>query len=154
MAQQGGRRPVKYRQIADDLRARIERGEWLVDAQMPTLPELSAEYDAAQGTIARALGALHDLGIAETIQGMGTFVRTPPPERTGYDALRDQVAGLQQEVAALRERVAALNGQDELAMRVGRIEANLVALYGQLGREYPRGGSRERAKAAAGGGGQ
>src|SRR6185437_10539801 len=137
MARQGGRRPVKYRQIADDLRARIERGEWPVDAQMPTLPELGARYDAAQGTIAKALDVLHDLGIAETVQGMGTFVRKPPPER---DELKDQLAGLQQEVAELREQV---DGYAELAARVGRIEANLTALYGQLGREYPRGGRRE-----------
>lgn len=131
MARGGGSRPVKYRQIAADLRARIERGEWPVDAQMPTLPELGAHYRAAGGTIAKALDVLNDLGMAETVQGMGTFVRTPPPERSEYEELRKQVAELRQEVTELRERV-------------GRIDARLATVAGK-----PRGGARDQATAAA-----
>lgn len=112
MAQNGGRRPVKYRQIADDLRARIERGEWPVDARMPTLPEMAAEYEAAQGTIAKALEALHRLGIAETVQGMGTFVRKPLPERSEYDVVMARVDELAEEIRLLRERVAAVERQE------------------------------------------
>lgn len=112
MAQQGGSRPVKYRQIAADLRARIERGEWPVNAQMPTLIELGAEYDAALGTIAKALDLLHGLGIAETVHGMGTYVRKPPPERSEYETVMCRVDELAEEIRLLRERVAAVERRE------------------------------------------
>lgn len=125
---------MKYRQIADGLRARIERGEWPVGGQMPTLLELAAQYDAAQGTVAKALDVLHDLGLAETMQGMGTFVREPKPEPAEGDTLREQVGELRQEVTDLRQRV-------------GRLEASLITQQG-----HPRGGKRDQARAAADGG--
>lgn len=112
MARHGGSRPVKYRQIAADLRARIERGEWPVDAQMPTLPELAAQYDAAPGTVVKALDVLYGLGIAETLQGMGTFVREPKPERAEYDVVMERVDALAEEIRLLRERVAAVERQE------------------------------------------
>lgn len=124
---------MKYRQIAADLRARIERGEWPVDGQMPTLPELEAQYGAAGGTIAKALDVLNDLGIAETVHGMGTFVRTPPPERSEYEELRKQVAELQQEVTELRERV-------------GRLDARIATVV-----RKPRGGNRDQTATASSG---
>lgn len=106
MAQRGGRNPAKYRQIADDLRARIERGEWPVDQQMPTQPELSAQYDnVAIGTIDKALGVLRELGIAETIHGMGTFVRQPPPSA---EDLTQQLKQLSERVGMLEDRVQQL----------------------------------------------
>ena len=45
MAQEPGRSLPKYRQIAVDLRARIETGEYPVDSQLPTKPELMDRYD-------------------------------------------------------------------------------------------------------------
>lgn len=113
MAQRGGRNPAKYRQIADDLRARVERGEWAVDEQMPAQSELAAQYaPVALGTIDKALGVLRDLGIAETMHGMGTFVRKPPPS----------AADLTGEVTRLSARVGALED------RVNQLESDLEAL--------------------------
>jgi DNA-binding GntR family transcriptional regulator len=109
MAHRGGRHPAKYRQIAGDLRARIERGEWVVGDKMPTQAELSARYDgAAVGTIDKALGVLRELGMAETRQGMGTFVLSvsPSPARAGLEArvshLTERVEALEAEVSELR----------------------------------------------------
>ena len=65
------------------------------------------------------------------------------------------MASEQQDVTALREQIAALQGEvAELRQRAARIEADLAALYGQTGHRYPRRGSNDRAKAAAGGGRQ
>ena len=75
MAQQSGKTPPKYRRIADDMRARIESGEYPLDAQLPTKAEMMAGYGAALGTIDSALKVLVRLGLAETVQGVGTFVR-------------------------------------------------------------------------------
>ena len=112
MARQGGKKLVRYRQIADDLRARIERGEWPVNGQMPTLPELATHYDAARGTVVKALDVLYDLGLAESRQGMGTFVRMPPPERSEYDEVMGRVDELAEEIRQLRERVASVERRE------------------------------------------
>ena len=105
MAKQGGRRPAKYRQIADDLLTRIGRGEWPVDGRIPSLPELSAEYGSAQGTIAKALDVLHRLGVAETIHGAGTFIRRLEPERSDVDVAMSRIDEIAGEVRSLRERL-------------------------------------------------
>jgi DNA-binding GntR family transcriptional regulator len=112
MAQQGGRIPAKYRQIADDLRARIERGEWPVGTQMPALPELAAQYQAAQGTIDKALEVLRQMGLAETIHGTGTFVRKPPEEPPGeYEITSRRLDEVVEVVRQLSERLAAVERQ-------------------------------------------
>jgi GntR family transcriptional regulator len=110
MTQRGGRQPAKYRQVAADLRTRIERGEWAVDTQIPTQQELSDQYGVSLGTVDKALGVLRDLGIVETIQGMGTFVRKPPEvdHASEYEAVMSRMDELAEEVRRLREDVATL----------------------------------------------
>jgi GntR family transcriptional regulator len=134
MAQQGGRLPAKYRRIAEDLRARIERGEWPADARLPALPELAAQYRSAQGTVDKALEVLRQAGMAETIHGTGTFVRKPAAARAGpadgYSRLSAEVAGL--------------------AEALGRVEGNLVELYGKTGNDYPWEDLPDSAQPAAG----
>lgn len=150
MAQErDGLLPPRYRLVADDLRARIEAGDYPVGTRLPTRPALMKRYGVALGTLDKAIEELRKAGLVETRQGSGMYVREPEPE---HDEVREQVAALQREVADLRQQLSKLDGQDELAERVGRIEASLIALYGMTGHEYPRGGRRERAKAAAGGG--
>lgn len=108
MAQETGRSLPKYRQIADDLRARIEAGEYPVDSQLPTKPELMGRYGAALGTIDSAIGVLRSLGLVETRQGAGMYVREPPPKRSEYDAVMDRVDELAEEIRLLQERMAAI----------------------------------------------
>ncbi len=50
-----GEEPPKYRQIADDLRARIHSGEYAPGARLPSKAELMARYETALGTVDRAL---------------------------------------------------------------------------------------------------
>lgn len=88
MAQESGRPAAKYRQIADDLRARIEDGEFPVGAQLPTKAELMDTYTAALGTVDSALAMLRDLGMAETRHGAGTFALRQHPGETDADQLR------------------------------------------------------------------
>jgi GntR family transcriptional regulator len=66
--------PPMYHQIADDLRAKIERGELAPGAQLPTELELREQYEASRNTIRDAIKRLSGLGLVETKPGQGTFV--------------------------------------------------------------------------------
>jgi GntR family transcriptional regulator len=63
-----------YRQIADDLRFKIESGEIAPGAQLPTEIELRGRYDASRNTIRDAIRWLVTRGQVETRPGRGTFV--------------------------------------------------------------------------------
>jgi GntR family transcriptional regulator len=61
-----------YRQIAEDLRQKIESGE--LGDQLPTELELRDQYDASRNTVRDAVKWLINLGLVETRPGQGTFV--------------------------------------------------------------------------------
>jgi len=63
-----------YRQIAEDLRGRIEAGVIARGAQLPTEIELREEFDASRNTVRDAVKWLINRGLVETRPGQGTFV--------------------------------------------------------------------------------
>src|SRR6516165_6986607 len=63
-----------YRQIADDLRTKIESGELAQGSQLATEAELKDEYSASRNTVRDAVKWLTTLGLVETRPGQGTFV--------------------------------------------------------------------------------
>ena len=63
-----------YRQIADDLRQKIESGAVARGSQLPTELELREQYDASRNTIRDAVKWLTTRGLVETRPGQGTFV--------------------------------------------------------------------------------
>jgi GntR family transcriptional regulator len=65
-----------YKQIADDLRRKIEVGELEQGGQLPTELELREEYGASRNTIRDAIKRLIQAGFVETRPGQGTFVLT------------------------------------------------------------------------------
>jgi GntR family transcriptional regulator len=77
-----GGRAVRYRTIADDLRARVERGEFVAGRLLPSEAELSAQYDASRVTVRRALELLRDDGLLDARQGFGWFVPADPLRQT------------------------------------------------------------------------
>jgi GntR family transcriptional regulator len=64
-----------YRQLAEDLRARILAGEFAVSEPMPTEAQLSARYRASRITVRHALALLDQEGLVHREQGRGSFVR-------------------------------------------------------------------------------
>ena len=64
-----------YRQLADDLRARILAGEFPVPDAMPTEAQLSQRYRASRITVRHALALLDQEGLVHREQGRGSFVR-------------------------------------------------------------------------------
>lgn len=63
-----------YRQIADDLRTKIESGELAQGSQLATEGELKDLYNASRNTVRDAIKMLTTLGLVETRPGQGTFV--------------------------------------------------------------------------------
>jgi GntR family transcriptional regulator len=63
-----------YRQIAEDLRSKIEDGELARGAQLPTEIELGDRYYASRNTVRDAIKWLIARGLVETRPDRGTFV--------------------------------------------------------------------------------
>ncbi|MEV0589648.1 GntR family transcriptional regulator [Nonomuraea sp. NPDC050310] len=66
----------RYLQVADDLRKRIEAGEYEAGARLPAVPALAERYGVARGTAHQAVQALAKWGMVISKSGSGTFVRT------------------------------------------------------------------------------
>ena len=63
-----------YRQIADDLRRKIESDEFPPGMQVPTEDQLMDSYHASRNTVRSALKELTTRGLVTTLHGKGTFV--------------------------------------------------------------------------------
>jgi 8-oxo-dGTP pyrophosphatase MutT (NUDIX family)/DNA-binding transcriptional regulator YhcF (GntR family) len=106
--------PPKYRQIAGELRARIETGEYPPGSRLPSKAELMSRFSVALNTVDNAIRVLRDLGLAETKQGLGTFVSDPLPAAqpsSEYEAVTKRLDDVAEEVRQLRERLAAVERQ-------------------------------------------
>lgn len=75
-------RTYMYQQVADELRARIARGEFRRGQVLPTEVELGAEYATSRLTIRRALAILREEQLLQSRRGFGWFVATRPLEHT------------------------------------------------------------------------
>jgi GntR family transcriptional regulator len=75
-------REIRYRAIADDLRRRVEHGEFAAGRLLPSESELSASYAASRITIRKALDLLRDEGLVDARQGFGWFAALDPLRQT------------------------------------------------------------------------
>ena len=71
-------REIRYRAIADELRRRVEAGEFASGRTLPSESELSAAYEASRVTIRKALELLRDEGLVDARQGFGWFAAVDP----------------------------------------------------------------------------
>jgi GntR family transcriptional regulator len=71
-------REVRYRAIADELRARVESGELGAGRLLPSESELSRAHAVSRVTVRKALELLRDEGLIDARQGFGWFVATDP----------------------------------------------------------------------------
>lgn len=136
-----------YRQIADDLRGKIESGEWDAGFQLPTELELREQYGAARNTVRDAIKLLIVNQLVETRPGRGTFVteRITPYVSTLSADPRSGFAGgegttyLSEARARRREPAMTvprveIQGASELAVRELRIapDSQVVSRHQQL----------------------
>jgi GntR family transcriptional regulator len=72
---------VRYEEIADDLRGRLEAGEF-AERLLPSEADLSAAYDASRITVRKALEVLREDGLVSSRRGVGWFVVADPLRQT------------------------------------------------------------------------
>ena len=75
-------REIRYQQIAEDLRAKIGRGELAAGRLLPSEAELAAAYAASRVTIRKALEVLREEGLVDSRQGFGWFAAVDPLRQT------------------------------------------------------------------------
>lgn len=66
----------KYKQIVQSVIMDIERGVLKKDEQLPSISELSGDYDLARDTVERAYRELRQRGFLTSVQGKGYYVQT------------------------------------------------------------------------------
>lgn len=71
-------RTIRYREIAEDLRARVTDGDLRGRRLLPSEAELSARYAVSRVTVRKALDLLRADGLVDSRQGFGWFVATEP----------------------------------------------------------------------------
>jgi GntR family transcriptional regulator len=67
--------------IADDIRAKIETGDYPPGSQLPTYDELAADYLCSLAVVRKAVDLLRQQGLVVTLQGKGSYVRERPVAR-------------------------------------------------------------------------
>ena len=77
-----------YRQIADQLRMLIERGEFAVGTRLPPERDLAVQLGVSRPSVREALIALEVEGLVEVRMGSGIYVRQGEP-----DSARQAVTG-------------------------------------------------------------
>ena len=122
-----------YRQIADQLRVLIERGEFALDTRLPPERDLAHQLGVSRPSVREALIALEVEGLVEVRMGSGIYVRSSEPgaarpvsaeapletirarqlieaELAAIAALRmkrPQVAGLREAIAVMQQEASA-----------------------------------------------
>ena len=71
-----------YRQIADQLRTLIERGEFPLGSRLPPERDLAAQLGVSRPSVREALIALEVEGRVEVRMGSGIYVRQAEPDQT------------------------------------------------------------------------
>ena len=71
----------KYQQIIDSILSGIERGEIKLDSKLPSVNRLLIDFDISRDTIVKAYDRLQKIGVVQSVQGKGYFVRSENTKR-------------------------------------------------------------------------
>jgi GntR family transcriptional regulator len=112
----------QYRQLADQIRAAIEAGEYPPGSALPSEPEMASRYDVSRPTVNRAVAILRNEGLVHVRRGVGASVREIPVIR------RDATTRYQK---AAREQAGSRGAFDGEIRRLGMeprsdVEVSLV----------------------------
>ncbi|MCB6608268.1 GntR family transcriptional regulator [[Clostridium] symbiosum] len=94
-----------YGKIVDDVRRRIESGQWREGQKLPGERELCNLYGVARGTLKAAFSELQKAGLIRQVRGSGTYVES---REKGVEDLEKQADDLVSFLASLKL------GEDEI----------------------------------------
>jgi DNA-binding transcriptional regulator YhcF (GntR family) len=104
-----------WRQVRDQIAARIGSGELPVGARLPTIRQLARDLGLAAGTVARAYRELEAAGVLQTARRQGTVVAQRVVPAEAAQQLRLAAAGYVTTALALgfgvEEAIAAVRDQ-------------------------------------------
>ena len=86
---------ARYRQVADELRAAIKRGDYPPGSALPSQPDLARQYGLNQTSINRAIALLRSEGLIRVEHGRGAFVQEIPTVKRVRRVPRGDAAGKQ-----------------------------------------------------------
>lgn len=105
-----------YRALADDIAAKVNRGDLKPGDQIPSVRALAKEYSVTTATAQKAVRQLIDEGHVMTVPGLGIFVSEPTEEgaepEVSIRTVVRQLDDLQAAVTDLAERVQRLERPD------------------------------------------
>lgn len=118
-----------YRQVADQLRSLIDRGEYAVGSRLPTERELAEQLRISRPTVREALIALEVEGRVRIRVGSGIYVNepadaAPAPPAAVIEGPFELLRAREFLESAIAEQAARLATKDDVA----RIDASLVAM--------------------------
>ena len=88
----------RYQEIAKEMKAYIQRGDWLEGEAIPTEAKLSDRFSASRVTVRQAIKLLVQEGLLYRIQGSGTYVKENKFEHNIYE-----LTGFTEEMKALKK---------------------------------------------------
>jgi DNA-binding transcriptional regulator YhcF (GntR family) len=123
-------RPL-YLRIADEIAGDIRSGELAEGRQAPSTRRIVRDWNVAMATATKAIGALREAGLVETIPGSGTIVR-PGNQPAAMPARRAKLS--QREIVEAGVRIADADGLPLVTMRrvADSLGVSTMALYRHL----------------------
>ncbi|SDN55305.1 regulatory protein, gntR family [Allokutzneria albata] len=105
-----------YKALADDIAAKVQRGDLKAGEQLPSIRALAKEYGITTATVQKGLKQLTDDGYVTSVPGLGIFVSEAPEEGTEapvtIQTVVEQLDALQAAMADLAQRVKHLENRD------------------------------------------
>lgn len=121
-----------YRRIADEIRARIDRGELRPGDQVPSARAITREWGVALATATKVLATLRAEGATRALPGRGTVVATATAQTPRAPGRGDSDPDLTRDrIVAAAIRVADAEGLTQLSMRriATEVGASPMSLY-------------------------
>ena len=120
-------------QVADQLAAEIRRGGLAPGDKLPTEARLVEQFGVSRTVVREAVSRLKSLGLVDSRQGSGVFVRPPSSFaplnfEAQHAASQEAVIQMVEVRRALEAEVAALAAQRRTAADMRRIQAAVQAL--------------------------
>lgn len=125
-----------YLQVAHLMRQKIERQDWPVDAQIPTLNELEQEFQVSRITLRESLARLEEEGLIRRTRGRGTFVMKDLSQQRWFK-LATSFDELVRSVSELKIRLLAID-EDEHPLVPHFAAGKVVGPYRRLRRVHYR----------------